>query len=771
MQMMQIKETFQKLSDSDESASAQSKKRLLNFRLMVVLVVSALVIGIAMMLLLSMIFQQRVETEYTNKAVLLSKIAASLVDGDSVDRYVSTLEKDDEYDRILGHLMVQQQESEVAYIYISQINGREEIIVFDAEDTEEVDLGFIIPLDDLQFDDILQALADGQRVEPFVVDTEWGRLFTSAEPVFRTDGSVAAYANVAIAIDEILRERTYVYIILGAIILLFSLAFAAVGFYTVRRIVLAEVKQLEAVKLANKAKTQFLANMSHEIRTPMNAILGITEIELQKESHPQDTMEAFTTMYESGNLLLNIINDILDLSKIEAGKLELNPTKYDIPSLINDVVQINRMRYESKPIEFALEIDPKTPLNMFGDELRIKQILSNIISNAYKYTNKGTVRLSVSFEKTEAVPNLGETNGIAGSDVIMVFTITDTGQGMTDQQVAKLFEEYTRFNMAANRSTVGTGLGMNITKRLVDMMNGTIEVESELDKGSTFTVRIPQRRINGLVCGKGLAERLQDFSFKSTSINKKTRMLREYMPYGSVLVVDDVQSNVYVAKGMLLPYGLQIDTAVSGMEAIEKVKSGRVYDVIFMDHMMPEMDGIEAVEIIRSMGYTHSIVALTANALVGHAEMFLQNGFDAFVSKPIDSRELNSVLNELIRDKQPPEVVEEVRRKQRGDRMSSATAASYSAGENSELYKIFRLDAQNAIEIIEEICEKPGTPGDTDIYNYEIAVHGIKSALAGIGKTELSDKAYRLERLAAEKNTETLLSQTPEFLEELRGLL
>jgi len=248
-------------------------------------------------------------------------------------------------------------------------------------------------------------------------------------------------------------------------------------------------------------------------------------------------------------------------------------------------------------------------------------------------------------------------------------------------------------------------------------------------------------------------------------------MLREYMPYGSVLVVDDVQSNVYVAKGMLLPYGLQIDTAVSGMEAIEKVKSGRVYDVIFMDHMMPEMDGIEAVEIIRSMGYTHSIVALTANALVGHAEMFLQNGFDAFVSKPIDSRELNSVLNELIRDKQPPEVVEEVRRKQRGDRMSSATAASYSAGENSELYKIFRLDAQNAIEIIEEICEKPGTPGDTDIYNYEIAVHGIKSALAGIGKTELSDKAYRLERLAAEKNTETLLSQTPEFLEELRGLL
>ncbi|MCL2088405.1 MAG: ATP-binding protein [Oscillospiraceae bacterium] len=769
--MMQIKETFQKLSDSDESASAQSKKRLLNFRLMVVLVVSALVIGIAMMLLLSMIFQQRVETEYTNKAVLLSKIAASLVDGDSVDRYVSTLEKDDEYDRILGHLMVQQQESEVAYIYISQINGREEIIVFDAEDTEEVDLGFIIPLDDLQFDDILQALADGQRVEPFVVDTEWGRLFTSAEPVFRTDGSVAAYANVAIAIDEILRERTYVYIILGAIILLFSLAFAAVGFYTVRRIVLAEVKQLEAVKLANKAKTQFLANMSHEIRTPMNAILGITEIELQKESHPQDTMEAFTTMYESGNLLLNIINDILDLSKIEAGKLELNPTKYDIPSLINDVVQINRMRYESKPIEFALEIDPKTPLNMFGDELRIKQILSNIISNAYKYTNKGTVRLSVSFEKTEAVPNLGETNGIAGSDVIMVFTITDTGQGMTDQQVAKLFEEYTRFNMAANRSTVGTGLGMNITKRLVDMMNGTIEVESELDKGSTFTVRIPQRRINGLVCGKGLAERLQDFSFKSTSINKKTRMLREYMPYGSVLVVDDVQSNVYVAKGMLLPYGLQIDTAVSGMEAIEKVKSGRVYDVIFMDHMMPEMDGIEAVEIIRSMGYTHSIVALTANALVGHAEMFLQNGFDAFVSKPIDSRELNSVLNELIRDKQPPEVVEEVRRKQRGDRMSSATAASYSAGENSELYKIFRLDAQNAIEIIEEICEKPGTPGDTDIYNYEIAVHGIKSALAGIGKTELSDKAYRLERLAAEKNTETLLSQTPEFLEELRGLL
>ncbi|MCL2035417.1 MAG: PAS domain S-box protein, partial [Oscillospiraceae bacterium] len=247
---------------------------------------------------------------------------------------------------------------------------------------------------------------------------------------------------------------------------------------------------LYKAEIANKAKSAFLANMSHEIRTPMNAILGITEMQLQNEALLPQTEEALGKIYESGNLLLNIINDILDLSKIEAGKLEVLPVKYDIPSLINDVVQLTSLRYESKPLKFNLELDKDTPINLIGDELRIKQVLNNILSNAFKYTEKGTVSLSV-FPEAEK----------DGGKVVIVFRIGDTGQGMTPEQLGTLFDEYTRFNIEANRTTIGTGLGMGITKRLLDLMDGEIFVESEVGKGSVFTVRIPQKRVDQAVCG------------------------------------------------------------------------------------------------------------------------------------------------------------------------------------------------------------------------------------------------------------------------------
>jgi len=415
-------------------------------------------------------------------------------------------------------------------------------------------------------------------------------------------------------------------------------------------------KQADA-EAANIAKSAFLAKMSHEIRSPMNVILGITEILLEKEGLSQNIKEALGKVYNSGYLLLSIINDILDLSKIEANRLELMPVNYDVASLIIDTVQFNVMRFDDKPIRFELKADENIPVTLFGDELRIKQILNNILTNAFKYTDSGKVSMTVAAE--HKISEQGENPYIS-----LIFNISDTGCGMTDEQIDKLFNEYTRFNMESNRATEGTGLGMNITNHLVHLMNGEIIVESVIDKGSTFTVKLPQGIVPGAeVIGGELAENINKCSLgKSTHVKKSAQIYREYMPYGKVLVVDDMEPNLFVARGLLTPYGLSIETVLSGKEAVEKIKNGLIFDVIFMDHFMPEMDGIEAMKIMRGLGYTRPIVAMTANALTGHAEMFAENGFDGFISKPIDIRQLNELLNKLVRDSHPIETVEAARR-------------------------------------------------------------------------------------------------------------
>jgi len=514
---------------------------------------------------------------------------------------------------------------------------------------------------------------------------------------------------------------------------------------------------------ANKAKSSFLANMSHEIRTPMNAILGIAEILLGSNDMPPDMEEAISKIYESGDLLLNIVNDILDLSKIEAGKLELFPVKYDIPSLVNDSAQLNRLRYDSKPVNFSVHVDENTPHYLFGDELRIKQVLNNILSNAFKYTEEGSVSLFISAG-----------DGHDSENVTLILRVLDTGQGMTEKQIASLFDEYTRFNAKANRETVGTGLGMSITKHLLNLMNGEISVQSTPGMGSEFTVRIPQKRAGSEVCGSEVSEKLRDFNFRSTTLTNKAQFIREYMPYGSVLVVDDVESNIYVVKGMLAPYGIKADSAFSGFEAVQKIEEGNLYDIVFMDHMMPKMDGIETTKLLRSMGYTRTVVALTANALIGREKMFLENGFDGFIAKPIDSRELNVMLNELIRNKQPPEVIEAARqeaaRKNDGNnprKVSIKTRVPGSA-ENDELTAAAADDIRNALAALEDVLPKLSSGSSMKLYT--TTVHGLKSALANIGEDSLSYIALRLEKAGDNGETELILSETPGFMDVLRKL-
>jgi len=395
------------------------------------------------------------------------------------------------------------------------------------------------------------------------------------------------------------------------------------------------------IEAANHSKSSFLATMSHEIRTPLNAILGISQLEMQNENIPDRYMAAYEKIHSSGINLLGIINDILDLTKIETGKMELNPIEYDVPSLINDAVQLNIVRIGSKPIEFKLSVDQNLPSKLYGDEIRIKQILNNLLSNAIKYTEKGQIQLSVNFRKIN-------------EDNILVLSVSDTGQGMKEEDRIKVFDEYSRFNTEANRSIEGTGLGLNIIKRIAEMMEGDISVESELGKGSTFTVTIKQQSADDSPIGEELARRLSDFTFTSKKQNKQ-EIARELMPYGNVLVVDDVEINLYVACEILLSYELEVETADSGFAAIEKIENGKKYDVIFMDHMMPKMDGIETTQKLREGGYTGFIVALTANALVGNDKIFAQNGFDGFITKPIDIKQINTILNKFVRDMHPEE--------------------------------------------------------------------------------------------------------------------
>jgi signal transduction histidine kinase/CheY-like chemotaxis protein len=451
------------------------------------------------------------------------------------------------------------------------------------------------------------------------------------------------------------------------------------------------------VAALNDAKSRFLAAMSHEIRTPMNAILGITEIQMQNDL-PTETKSALNIIYNSGYTLLGIINELLDLSKIEAGKLELVNARYETASLINDTVNLNTARIGSKPIEFKLHVDADMPLELIGDELRVKQILNNLLSNAFKYTAKGEVSLSL-------------TTQIIGDEdaphVKLTVIVSDTGQGMTVEQVRGMFDAYSRYNIKTNHFVEGTGLGMNIVQQLVNKTGGDISVNSVPEKGTEVTVHLMQGYVGPEKLGKELAENLKGFRTAGMSKMKKVQIVREYMPYGKVLVVDDMETNLYVARGFLLPYGLTVDTSLSGAEAVGRIERGDMYDIVFMDHMMPVMDGIETVKVIREKGYTRPIVALTANALSGQAD--------------------------------------------------------------PELAKVFTHDAEKALAVLQGYGTGPYEKDN--LQPYIINAHALKSALANIRETNLSNLAKELEQAGRDKNIAFISKETPAFLSGMRTLV
>jgi CheY-like chemotaxis protein len=337
---------------------------------------------------------------------------------------------------------------------------------------------------------------------------------------------------------------------------------------------------------------------------------------------------------------------------------------------------------------------------------------------------------------------------------------------MTKEQLDKLFEEYHRFNVKANRTIEGTGLGMSITNNLISLMNGSIDIESEAGVGSVFTVRVPQGVIGNELLGTEMSENLSKFKAHASAQMRQMQIMRDPMPYGRVLIVDDVETNIYVARGLLMPYELKIDSADSGFEAIDKIGSGEVYDIIFMDHMMPKMDGMEATKIIRDMGYTNTIVALTANAVMGQAEVFLENGFNDFISKPIDIRHMNTILRQYIRDKYPEEA-EKYKPVSIQAEPEPAEGAKRNITETVDprLLKIFMRDAEKVLGSIYNTYESG------DIKLLITSVHAMKAALGTIGEDKMSAMAGALEAAGLRNDTEYIDKKLSVFVESLEQLL
>jgi len=391
----------------------------------------------------------------------------------------------------------------------------------------------------------------------------------------------------------------------------------------------------EAIKeahAANHAKSDFLANMSHEIRTPINAIMGLNEIILRDCKDETITQNSIKIQAASSNLL-SIINDILDFSKIEAGKMEIINSEYALSSIINDCYNMVHLRAFNKGLSLKITNNPDTPEHLLGDEYHIRQVITNLLTNGVKYTKEGSVTLDISYDIVDM------------ENINLVIKVTDTGVGICKEDQDKLFKSFQRIDERHNRTIEGTGLGLIITKRLIDQMGGNISFESEEGKGSTFTAIIPQKPTDGTVIGD-FTKRYLDYE-KQTATDYHEKFTS---PDAKLLVVDDTQMNLTVVRGLLKPTQIVVDTALSGAEALELTNENK-YDVILLDHMMPEMDGIETLHNLKALNNINKdtpVIMLTANAIKGAEEQYLSEGFDDYLSKPVRGKDLEEMIYKYL---------------------------------------------------------------------------------------------------------------------------
>ncbi|WP_051205661.1 PAS domain-containing hybrid sensor histidine kinase/response regulator [Butyrivibrio sp. FC2001] len=536
---------------------------------------------------------------------------------------------------------------------------------------------------------------------------------------------------------------------------------------------LAEAEQ------ANMAKTAFLSNMSHEIRTPITAILGMNEM-IQRESSDPAILEYSENIRKAGTSLLRIISDILDFSKIETGRMELVLEPYSTKALYADLYNLVQLRAESKGIGLKFEVDPQIPEKLLGDEIRIKQIISNILTNSIKYTERGYVKLIAYLESIQ--------DGIANIEI----TVLDTGIGIREEEMARLFEAFDRLDVKRTRTIEGTGLGLAITKHLLSLMGSKLEVESEYERGSSFSFYLKQKVIDETPVGE--VDFTQIEKDKRNPLKKHSYFVAKDL---KILVVDDTPMNLQVIKGLLKRTCMKIDTASGGAECLMKIGQGS-YDMVFLDYRMPNMNGVETLDEIKrrfpDFYEKVPIISLTASAISGDKEKLLAAGFTDYLAKPVNIDEMEKMMMKYL----PGDAISIVdptakgNDEAKGNDVAEENPAEEEDDELQELPKVLReykgIDAGKGIEycgdaddymyviqtyaksVNDKAAQIEKNLAEKDMDNYIINVHSLKSTSLAIGATQLSEKAKALEAAAKEGKTDNIEEDTKQLLSDYREL-
>ncbi len=497
-------------------------------------------------------------------------------------------------------------------------------------------------------------------------------------------------------------------------------------------------RQLDAVDSANKAKSQFLANMSHEIRTPINAILGMNEM-IIRESADEQIVEYATNVKQAGKALLAQVNSVLDYSKLEEGKMEIIQVEYDLATMINGFVTSVTTRAKSKGLRMDVNVDTNLPTTLFGDDVRLGQVINNLLTNAVKYTEVGVITLNI----------WGESRADGAIDIGV--SVQDTGIGIKPEDMEKLSASFTRIEEERNRNIEGTGLGIPIVIEILRLMGSDLKVESVYGQGSTFSFVIRQGIIND--------EPLGDYRKRvKRSYMRRNKYTYPSMPKANIIVVDDYEMNLVVAKNLMKVYDFIPDLAESGPEALTRIEE-KHYDIIFMDHMMPDMDGIETLDILKKrhmIDESTAVIALTANAIAGAKDYYISMGFNDYLTKPIDAEALEQVLTKYVpSDKIVKKSISDIKNNK---------SLTTNDEERKALIKIFVSTIQETAKNLDQLLEAE------DIKNYTIKVHGLKSTARLIGEMSISSKAEALEKAGNENDWDYIKSHHKELIREYLSL-